>query len=106
MEIGESIGQAIVREVREETGLEVEIDHVVGIYSDPHHVFAYDDGEVRQEFSVCFACNLAGGALQTSAESTQVGFFEPEQVAFLDMHESVRRRIRDHLSHHPTAVIA
>lgn len=106
MEIGESIGQTIVREVREETGLEVEIDHIVGIYSDPNHVFAYDDGEVRQEFSVCFACRMVGGALQTSAESTEVEFVGPEEVALLDMHESIRRRIRDHLDHRRTTVIA
>src|SRR3954471_14585046 len=55
MELGESIAECAVREVREETGLEVEITGIVGIYSDPKHVFAYADGEVRQEFSVCFA---------------------------------------------------
>src|SRR5439155_13009015 len=49
MEIGEGIGRTAAREVEEETGIEVEPDHVVGVYSDPGHVFAYDDGEVRQE---------------------------------------------------------
>ena len=50
MKIGESIGDCARREVREETGLDVEIDSIVGLYTDPGHVFAYDDGEVRQEF--------------------------------------------------------
>ena len=54
MDLGESIADAAVREVAEETGLTVELTGLVGIYTDPGHVMAYDDGEVRQEFSVCF----------------------------------------------------
>ena len=43
MDIGESIAQTATREVQEETGLEVEPEYIVGVYSDPGHVFAYDD---------------------------------------------------------------
>ncbi|MEJ7630816.1 MAG: NUDIX domain-containing protein, partial [Nocardioidaceae bacterium] len=46
-EVGETSTEAAVREVREETGLNVEVNGLVGIYSDPRHVIAYDDGEVR-----------------------------------------------------------
>src|SRR5207253_8103307 len=46
MDLGESIGQAVVRETKEETGLDVEPTGLVGIYSDPGHVIAYADGEV------------------------------------------------------------
>ena len=38
MEVGERIADTVVREVREETGLEVEPEAIVGIYSDPQHV--------------------------------------------------------------------
>ena len=58
MELGESLGDCARREVREETGLDVELIGIVGIYSDPKHVFAYDDGEVRQEFSICFLAKV------------------------------------------------
>jgi len=51
MDLGESVGQAVAREVREETGLEVQPTGLVGIYSDPGYVIAYANGEVRQEFS-------------------------------------------------------
>ena len=60
-EIGESIKDAVRREVREETGIEVEVTGLTGIYSDPAHVIAYDDGEVRQEFSLCFAARAIVG---------------------------------------------
>jgi len=52
----------------------VEPEVLVGIYSNPHHVVEYGDGEVRQQFSVCFACRLVGGELTTSDESLEVGF--------------------------------
>jgi ADP-ribose pyrophosphatase YjhB (NUDIX family) len=98
MDIGESIAQTVTREVREETGLEVEPEYIVGVYSDPGHVFAYDDGEVRQQFSVCFACRIVGGQVRTSEESSEVAFFAPAEVDTLDMHESIRIRIRHYLS--------
>ena len=96
MEIGEGIGRTAVREVEEETGLKVEPDHVIGVYSDPDHVFEYDDGEVRQEFSVCVACRVAGGQLRPGNEAIEVRFFEPGDIAALDMHPSIRKRIDDY----------
>ena len=48
MDIGESITDTVVREVKEETGIDVEVTGVVGIYTNLNHVMAYDDGEVRQ----------------------------------------------------------
>jgi ADP-ribose pyrophosphatase YjhB (NUDIX family) len=97
MDIGETLAGSAIREVKEETGFDVQVERIVGIYSDPAHVFAYDDGEVRQEFSICLACAITGGSLQVSSESTAVEFFAFEVVADLQMHESVRIRIRDYL---------
>jgi 8-oxo-dGTP pyrophosphatase MutT (NUDIX family) len=97
MDIGESFAQAVCRETVEETGIEVEPVGIVGIYSDPLHVFAYDDGEVRQEFNICLACRPVGGELARSAESTQVGWFPADEIDGLDMHPSIRLRIRHFL---------
>jgi ADP-ribose pyrophosphatase YjhB (NUDIX family) len=98
MEIGESIAETVVREVREETGLDVRPEYVIGVYSDPDHVFAYDDGEVRQEYSVCVACRVVGGELQISDESTELGAFMPEEAEKLPMHPRIRARILDFLA--------
>jgi hypothetical protein len=66
----------------------------------------YADGEVRQQFSVCFACRVAAGDLAVSDESLEVGFFTPEQIEAMPMHESIRLRIRHYLEHRPQPVIA
>jgi ADP-ribose pyrophosphatase YjhB (NUDIX family) len=98
MEIGESVAATVVREVREETGLDVRAEYIVGVYTDPQHVFAYDDGEVRQEYSVCIACRVEGGELEISDESTELGVFTPEEAEKLPMHPRIRARILDFLA--------
>jgi ADP-ribose pyrophosphatase YjhB (NUDIX family) len=106
MEVGETIAQTAVREVKEETGLDVAVQRLVGIYSDPRHVVEYSDGEVRQQFSVCFACAVTGGRLATSSESRRVGFFAPEDIEAMPVHDSIRLRIRDYRESHAEPVIA
>ena len=62
-DIGETIEQTAVREVKEETGLDVAVAGLSGIYTDPAHVVAFTDGEVRQQFSLCFTTTVLGGQL-------------------------------------------
>jgi ADP-ribose pyrophosphatase YjhB (NUDIX family) len=97
MDIGETLGGAVVRETREETGLDVELTGILGVYTDPGHVIAYEDGEVRQEFVVVFTARAVGGELAISDESTDVRYIDPAELDALPMHESVRLRIRHHL---------
>lgn len=101
VEPGESVGQALVREVREETGLDVEPVGIVGVYSDPRHVIAYADGEVRQQFSLCLATRIVGGALAGSAESHEVRFVAPADLDRLQMHPTQRLRIAHFLERRP-----
>jgi ADP-ribose pyrophosphatase YjhB (NUDIX family) len=103
MNIGESIAQAVIREVKEETSLDVEPTGVVGIYSDPGHVIAYADGEVRQEFSICFAARIVSGQVAVGdEESTEVRFVPPREVDDLPMGRSTRLRIQHFLEHRST----
>ena len=106
MEPGESIAETAIREVREETGIEARVDRILGIYSNPRHVSAYDDGEVRQQFSVCFVCHATGGQLSTSDESADSRFFKLSEIPSLDMHPSIRLRVDDYAKHHDQPIIA
>ncbi|NMH99931.1 NUDIX domain-containing protein [Pseudonocardia acidicola] len=94
-ELGETMTQTVVREVIEETGITVEVTGLIGIYSNPAHVMAYDDGEVRQEFSICFRARPVSGEPRTSDESSEVRWVERKQLDELDIHPSIRLRI-DH----------
>ncbi|OXM67925.1 NUDIX hydrolase [Amycolatopsis vastitatis] len=102
LELGETLSQAAVREVREETGIECAITDVIGLYSDPNHVIAYDDGEVRQEFSICFRAVASGGGLRTSSESKEVFWIEPSQLSDLKIHQSIRLRLQHAIAMLPT----
>ena len=95
---GESVTMAVVREVKEETGIDVVVDDLVGVYTNPRHVMAYDDGEVRQQFSLCFRAHPTGGQLGTSSETKEVAFVPPDRLDELDIHPSMRLRIDHGLS--------
>jgi len=94
-EIGETISETVVREVKEETGIDVRVTGLIGVYTDPGHVIAYSDGEVRQEFSICFRAMPIGGELRTSTESSEVHWIAREDLDKLNIHPSIRLRI-DH----------
>jgi ADP-ribose pyrophosphatase YjhB (NUDIX family) len=106
MDLGERIAETVVREVREETGLDVEVTGIVGIYSDPGHVIAYSDGEVRQEFNLCFTSRLVSGQLSVSDESTEVRWVAPAAIEALPMHESITLRIKHFMEGRSTPAIA
>ncbi|WP_395293949.1 NUDIX domain-containing protein [Kitasatospora hibisci] len=95
MDLGESPAGCGIRETREETGLDIEITGIVGTHTNPGHVFAYDDGEVRQEFSVRLLGRPIGGGLQVSDESREVAWFSPAQTDELPMVPSTRKRLAD-----------
>ncbi|MBV9312794.1 MAG: NUDIX domain-containing protein [Pseudonocardia sp.] len=100
-DIGETTREAAVREVFEETGIQIRVVTVSGIYSDPRHVIEYDDGEVRQEFSIVFEAKPIGGELRESAESTIVRWISPREIKRLPMSSSVKLRIETALKRDP-----
>jgi 8-oxo-dGTP diphosphatase len=82
MEPGECIADCAVREVWEETGLEVEPVRVVGIYSDPAilHV-TYPNGDQVHFVTATFECRVVGGQLRPDGEeSLEVAYFPPNAL--------------------------
>ncbi|MEU5826565.1 NUDIX hydrolase [Micromonospora tulbaghiae] len=94
-DFGEYIAETAVRETREEAGVEVEVTGVVGIYTNPNHVVEYSDGEVRQQFSICFRARYSDGQPATSDESSDVRWIRQVDLDGLPIHPSMRLRI-DH----------
>ena len=97
MEMNESLTDSVIREVKEETGYEVEVTGLVGTYTDPRHIIAYSDGEVRRQFNICFTAHVIGGQLAISDESSEIRFVDRGELDELPMHTSQRLRLRHYL---------
>ncbi|MGW6422425.1 NUDIX hydrolase [Nocardia sp. NPDC055053] len=97
MEMTDSLPGCAVREVKEETGLDIEITGLVGTYTDPRHGIAYSDGEVRRQFNVCFLARVTGGDLAISDESTELRFVSPAELDSLAMHHTQRLRLTHYM---------
>ena len=99
MDLGESLPDTAVRETAEETGIDVQITGLVGIYTDPRHVILYtSNNEARQEFSVVFTARPVGGTPTTSDESTEVRWVDPTDISSLPMDRSMRMRVNHYLT--------
>ena len=95
MDFGESLGQCAVREVREETGFEIDISGLIGTYTDPHILIVYSDGEVRQEFTLVYAAAIKGGELAIDHESKEAIWMLIGDALQLPLADSQRRRLQD-----------
>ncbi|MEU7862943.1 NUDIX domain-containing protein [Nonomuraea sp. NPDC049141] len=97
MEIGETPSQCAVRETEEETGVRVEPVGILGIYSDPGHIVAYTDGEIRQEYEVMLIARPVGGRPGANDEASDVRWVDPGDLQSLDIHPTQWRQINDYL---------
>ncbi len=99
VEPGETLRHAVIREVREETGLDVEPLRLIGVYSDPahHQIVTYPDGNVIHYVSSVFECTVRGGTLTTCAETLELGWFDPAALPE-DIMAISTIRIRDALA--------
>jgi len=94
MEVGETVEEALRREVYEETGLAVEIEQLVGVYSKPQ----------KQEVVLTFRCHVVGGVLSETEESCECRYFALSTLPanLLPKH---RQRIEDALLNQQSAIL-
>ena len=95
LEIGESLHDAVIREVSEETGLTVAPGRLIGVYSDPSfQIVRYPDKNSWHYVNACFECRVRRGRLTTCDETLALAWVAPGKLppTLLPNH---RIRIRD-----------
>ncbi len=77
-DLGETVTATVVREVREETGLEVQPSRLLGLYSNPAWQVCYPNGDRVRPIGALFECKIIGGTLRADgAEALAVDFVDP-----------------------------
>jgi len=86
MEKGETPWQGVVREVKEETGLEIKVEKMTGVYSKPD----------QDMIAFAFLCTITGGNMMLTNESDKIEYFK-----FIELPENLSpkqvERIKDAL---------
>lgn len=95
LEYGESMTECALREVKEESGLDVKIKDIIGIYTDPSIRIAYSDGEVRQEFTILYYGEVSSNDVILDEESSKFQWITLGNIFELPLADSQRRRIVD-----------
>ena len=79
VEYGETVEMAAIRETKEETGLDIELDGIVGVYSDPKRD---PRGHI---ISICFLGNKIGGELVADTDAADVQCMEINEISKIEL---------------------
>jgi 8-oxo-dGTP diphosphatase len=93
VEAGELPTEAAIRETLEETGLEVEIDRLSGVYGKPH----------ENDLVFAFVCRAIGGRLTVTDEAMESRYFDLDDLPAQTIPKHIER-IRDAIVHSGEAI--
>lgn len=105
VDAGESVAEAVVREVLEETGLHVRVRRLTGVYSDPNQLIVYPDGNRVHMIVLAFLVEHVSGQAELSEETTEVRFTPIEEALQMDLFHDHVTQLRDALVEQEAAFI-
>lgn len=95
MEPGEDAIEACQREVLEETGLQVRVKRLIGVYSNRDALVEYPDGNRYQIVVLHFEAEVVAGTPTLSKETTEIGYFTLAEAEGMDLIGHQVQRVRD-----------
>ncbi|MGA2504286.1 MAG: NUDIX domain-containing protein [Anaerolineales bacterium] len=98
IEAGETVSEGCAREVWEETGLKVRILRLTGIYSDPHQLVEYPDGNQAFIVVLNFEVELLEGEPRLSSETIGVDWFPIGEAVEMDLFHGHAQHIKDSMA--------
>ena len=83
---GETPAEAIAREVREETGLEVRPARIAGVFGGKGFRVCYQNGDEAEYTVIVFDCDIVGGQLsRADGEALELRYFAPDDAPALQV---------------------
>lgn len=79
VEYGEKVEHAAIREAKEETGLDIELNKLVGVYSDANR------DPRGHTVSVVYMASIVGGQLKSDTDAKDVQYFEISELNKMDL---------------------
>ena len=97
LKVDETLKECFLREVAEETGLELQAPENFAIYDDPSRIVAYPDGNVLRIITAVFVKDISIDEveLRVSDESFELKFFDIDEIKTLDIVETHRHIVND-----------
>lgn len=91
IELGETIYEAIKREVLEECSIEIEIEHVLDVGS---NIVRDDEGRIRYHYVLIYVlARHTGGEVRAQSDAGDFMWARAEEIPKLDMHPELRRML-------------
>jgi len=88
VEIGESIEETVIREIKEETGLDIKIDYLIGVYS--KYFTKYPNGDNTQSICYLFKGTVTNGFLSIdNSETFDLQYFAKDNIPKLFVQQHV-----------------
>lgn len=92
MEYGETVESAVQREVKEETGLDIDLDRISGVYSDPER------DPRGHTVTICFLARKIGGELKADTDASEAACLKLEVIENLDLAFDHKKILKDALA--------